>query len=161
MSTLSAGRAVEFDDLATTYGEGSNTVPISRADASSGYSGSAEIVRLPQFPSFSYPSNNVVTPLTRLAARMNASTTTGADHKQLLAERQELLDKELAKTLTQEESNRLKYVRWSLDRVDDARYGAGIEQLESLVQQYERFQHDIEKFRGELESLRKSSGGRR
>jgi hypothetical protein len=90
---------------------------------------------------------------------MNAAAISDGDHQRLLDERQHLLDKELAGTITRHEINRLEYVRWSLDRVDDARYGVGLEMLENAVARYERFQADIEQFYSELLNLRKS--GRR
>lgn len=91
---------------------------------------------------------------------MNAASIDPNEHARLLEERQMLLDKELAKALTREEENRLAYVRWSLDRVDDAKYGLGLERLEEVVSRFERFEMDIKHFHSELNRLKKS-GGRR
>jgi hypothetical protein len=91
-----------------------------------------------------------------LAGRMNAAAISHHDHQRPLDERQQLLDKELAGSITRHEINRLQYIRWSLDRVDDARYGMGLEMLENAVARYERFRADIEHFYSELQGLKKS-----
>jgi hypothetical protein len=110
---------------------------------------------MPRFPNFA-PSAKAQSDVSRMANRVNARAISEADHKLLLSERQALLDKEFEGSIGPEEKNRLAYVRWSLDRVDDARYGADLDRLEGIVYQYERFQQDIEKFQAELERLSKS-----
>jgi hypothetical protein len=153
MSTLSAARQVEFDFLSGAD-ERVNS-PTSIGGSPSGRASSADILELPRFPNFAN-AISAQSAASRLANRVNARAISEADHRQLLLERQQLLDKELSGTMTPEEENRLAYVRWSLDRVDDARYGDGLDKLETIVQQYERFQRDIEKFHAELERLSKS-----
>lgn len=51
----------------------------------------------------------------------------------LLDERQALLDKKFDGTITKSELNRLEYVRWSLDRIEDARYGENLDALAKKV----------------------------
>lgn len=81
------------------------------------------------------------------AARLNAATITKAEVTSLLAERQSLLDR----IITPEESNRLEYVRWSLDRFEDATHGASLDQLESNVEGYEALLNELAKFSKQLE----------
>jgi len=51
---------------------------------------------------------------------MNAYTE--SEQQQLLDERQTLLDKKFDGSITRQEANRLEYVRWTLDRIELARY---------------------------------------
>src|SRR5689334_14128005 len=136
MTTASAARSLDFEDR-TYFRSGASPVGTQRGD----------ILQLPRFPSYSYASE---TAASRIAARINASAIAPAEHKALLGERQALLDKEFDGTISPKEKNRLKYVRWTLDRIDDARYGAGLERLEAMVEHYERFSADIEAFQAEL-----------
>jgi len=59
----------------------------------------------------------------RIAGRINAANISDAEHGALRRERQRLLDKKLDGTITRKEANRLEYVRWSLDRIEDAKHG--------------------------------------
>ena len=73
----------------------------------------------------------------RIAGRINAASITEREHQELLKERQNLLTKKFEGTISRQESNRLEYVRWSLDRVEDAKYGHVLEALDSAVARYE------------------------
>lgn len=79
----------------------------------------------------------------RIASRINASVVSDAEHQALLKERQKLLDRKFAETMTREESNRLEYVRWSLDRIEDAKHGHTLDEIENYVNKYEQFLHDV------------------
>ncbi|MET4199079.1 hypothetical protein ABIA95_003079 [Bradyrhizobium sp. LA8.1] len=157
MSTLSAARQFEFDFRSDNSDVAQQS--ISSGAAPRTRAGGADIFDMPRFPTFSYPTS-VGAAASRNAARLNAASIDPVEHKGLLEERQMLLDKELAETLSHEEANRLAYVRWSLDRVDDAKYGLGLERLESMVSDLERFHTDVRQFHSELDRLKKS-GGRR
>lgn len=74
----------------------------------------------------------------RLAGRLNAATTSDFELADLLRERQTLLDKKFAQTITRSEENRLALVRWSIDRIEDARHGLALEQLDIVVSKYEK-----------------------
>lgn len=80
----------------------------------------------------------------RMAGRINAASISEAEHNALLRERQRLLDRKFAGELTRQESNRLEYVRWSLDRIEDARHGDALDSLEASVANYERFLSDLQ-----------------
>jgi len=66
-----------------------------------------------------------------------------------------LLDKKFSGTITRKEENRLEYIRWSLDRVEDARHGEALERLEDAVRQYEDFLSDLRYLERELSAQKK------
>jgi hypothetical protein len=158
MSTLSAPRQVEFDFSATDMESASEISTSDRTIGRARRPYNADLLSFPQFPSFSYSAEGAAS---RSAGRLNASAVREHEHKKLLDERQMLLDKEFSGNISIAERNRLEYVRWSLDRIDDAKFGPELDRLQSLASQYERFQEDMERFQVELERLRRSRGGRR
>jgi hypothetical protein len=89
----------------------------------------------------------------RIAGRINAASVSDEEHQAWLAERQALLDKKFESGLTGQESNRLEYVRWSLDRIEDAKHGFILDQLESYVSQYEIVLTEIQRLQRELEGM--------
>lgn len=86
----------------------------------------------------------------RLAGRQVAAQTAPVERERLLAERRVLLDKKFDGTMTHKEQNKLTYVRWSLDRIDDAESGASLDQLEDLVSRYERVLSELDSLRVQL-----------
>jgi hypothetical protein len=62
-----------------------------------------------------------------------------------------LLDKKLGETITRKEENRLEYVRWSLDRIEDAKYGHTLDALEDRVRSYEMLLSDIRNLQNQLD----------
>jgi len=98
----------------------------------------------------------------RLAARMNASAVTEEETKSLLDERKSLLDKKFAGTMTKKEASRLAYVRWSLDRIEDAKSGAWIDKLEQRVAELHKLAEHLQELESKLEraSANKPQGRR-
>jgi len=145
MSTSTA-RQLEFTDLegasqsrgletgfAKTIADGTSThLPVS----------SAATLQVPQFGH----SGEMYANTWRLAGRLNAASISQAEHDAFLRERQLLLQKVFDRSISRKEKARLEYVRWSLDRIEDARYGHSIDILESRVVEYERFAADLRKF---------------
>lgn len=86
----------------------------------------------------------------RLTARLNASKVSDAEVKALHEERQQLLDKQLDGTITKRQLARLDYVRWSLDRIEDAKHGATLDELESQIAQFERLSNQLNQLRDDL-----------
>jgi hypothetical protein len=157
MSTSSAIKQIDadFSSAPEVTGLGPSS-PTGASSSARSARPSTEILDFPRFPSFSYTKDAEVA-ASKFANRVVAAAATNeAEHERLLDERQRLLDREFAGEITPEEQNRLAYVRWSLDRIDDARFGAEMERLQFLAYQYERFHADIAKFQAELERLRKS-----
>jgi hypothetical protein len=96
-------------------------------------------------------SNRVYAATSRIAGRLNAANVPEEEHKSLLRERQALLDKKLGGSVNRKEENRLEYVRWSLDRIEDAKYGQALDALEDRVRAYEQFLSDIRDLQAQLE----------
>src|SRR5271166_4012497 len=86
----------------------------------------------------------------RIAGRLNAASISEDEHADLLRRRQLLLDKELTGVITRREQNELEYVRWSLDRIEDARYGQEMDVLEEAVQRYERLEVALRDFNAQI-----------
>jgi hypothetical protein len=97
----------------------------------------------------------------RIAGRLNAASVPEEEHQSLLRERHALLDKKLAGTITRREENRLEYVRWSLDRIEDAKYGRTLDALEDRVRAYEQLLTDIQSLQTQLEQHIPKRGQRR
>jgi hypothetical protein len=87
----------------------------------------------------------------KLAGRLNASQITPEEHEAYLRERQTLLDKKFAGEITRKELNRLEYVRWNLDRIEDAEYGETLDILEMAISRYEQFGENILELHQNLE----------
>ena len=83
---------------------------------------------------------------------MSAAAITPSEREELLLERQRLLEKKFSGTMTKSEANRLSYVRWTLDRIEDARYGPILDQIESKIYEYERLKRDIASLQDILQS---------
>jgi len=93
----------------------------------------------------------------RRVGRLSAAAISRSEEEELHGERQRLLDKKFEGTLTRSEANRLSYVRWSLDRIEDARVGPVLDEIETKLLQYEKLARDI----ASLKDVLQSSVGRR
>lgn len=108
--------------------------------------------RLPDFSAY----GQVYAVTSRMAGRLNAASVSEQEQNDLLQERKVLLDKKFNQTITRHEQNRLEYVRWSLDRIEDAKHGQALDALEYLVSNYESFLADIGRLDKQLQQhLRK------
>lgn len=134
------------------FDEGPNTVQVS-ASAAPFQADQSGTVSLPSFG----PYGEAYALTARIAGRINAANVSDAEFKILLRERQSLLDKKFGTTITRKEENRLAYVRWTLDRIEDARYGQTIDELENLTRKYEQFRTDIKTLSQQLEQATKKS----
>ena len=97
----------------------------------------------------------------RLAARMNASAVSDEETKSLLDERQRLLDKHFAGTITKKEKNRLEYVRWNLDRIEDAKNGGWLDKLDARVVELHKLAEHLERLKAQLQHASASNQGPR
>ena len=104
-------------------------------------------------------SSDLYAATARRAGRLNAASVSDKEYNDLLNERQRLLDRKLDGTISRKNSIRLQYVRWSLDRIEDAKYGAALEELESSVVKYEQFLSDLQELKTQLSS--RKTGHRR
>lgn len=109
-------------------------------------------IAFPDFSGYSGTSSETL----RNAGRLVASQVSEEEHQALLRERQELLDKLFAKNISRHEQIRLDYVRWSLDRIDDAAHGADLDRIEATIDRYEHFLSELDDFKAVLNKVSKS-----
>jgi hypothetical protein len=114
---------------------------------------SSSTSRLPDFGD----NAEVYAVTSRIAGRINATAVSGQERNSLLRERQVLLDKKLSGTITRKEANRLEYVRWSLDRIEDAQYGQTLDELERSVAKYEQFLAEVRELQEQLRPFTKGN----
>jgi hypothetical protein len=89
----------------------------------------------------------------RIAGRLNASVVSDEERDAFLAERSDLLDKFLAGTITRKEEIRLEYVRWSLDRIEDARHGPAMDRLEGQIEEFRKLAASLSGLHSNLNDL--------
>jgi hypothetical protein len=87
----------------------------------------------------------------KLAGRLNAARVSEREHRELFDERKQLLLKKFAGDITPRELSRLEYVRWSLDRIEDAKHGYELDELEAQVTKFEQFVSEIRHLEHELQ----------
>lgn len=63
--------------------------------------------------------------------------------EQLIEERNSLVDRKFNGGLSRKEERRLTYVRWQLDRIDDAEEGHILDYFEKVAEQHENFSKEI------------------
>ncbi|WP_316232846.1 hypothetical protein [Bradyrhizobium sp. SZCCHNPS2010] len=104
------------------------------------------------FPNFEILSTRqAMAVASRRAGRLNAAAISEDEVNALLDERSKLLDKKFDGKMTRADEIRLTYVRWQLDRIDDAEEGAKLDALEALVSQYEQLQRDLKSLKESIE----------
>jgi len=88
------------------------------------------------------------------ARRAAALMTTSAEQESAFqTERWTLLEKQFSGSLTKSEEKRLKYIRWHLYRLDDAREGPAMDRLVEAAVKYEKFGHRVQSLLTELDRL--------
>jgi hypothetical protein len=84
---------------------------------------------------------------TRAVSRALARNVPQEECDALFAEHGTLVDKLMAEgNHSQKERARLAYVRWQLDRIEDARIGEGLDALEKLTQLHETISAEVASF---------------
>ena len=96
----------------------------------------------------------------RRAARINAAHINENEFEKLLTERHALLRMKFDEGLDKSQERRLAFVRWSLDRIQDARHGAALDELESAVAQYEMIGDEINALIKSLDSYQQGRSRR-
>lgn len=94
----------------------------------------------------------------RKAGRLNASFISEEEFESLLNDRRLLIEKIYSGEATKADRNRLEYVNWSLDRIEDAQHGEHLDRLEEAVGRYEQFLAEIRDLRRQLNGV---VGGKR
>jgi len=100
---------------------------------------SSNVANVPKFSGY----GPVYADAARRAGRINAAAISDGERQAWLAERKRLFEKKYSSGLTKSEANRLEYVGWSLDRIQDARTGSALDDLEAMVSMYEKFSTDL------------------
>jgi hypothetical protein len=90
----------------------------------------------------------------RLAGRMNAARISETEVAGYLAKHAALVQKKYSGDFTFEDERNLKYVRWTLDRIEDAVYGRGLDALEGAVSDYEDFCRRLSSFSADLKAAK-------
>jgi hypothetical protein len=103
-----------------------------------------------RFPSFNLLSGELHAIAARQAGRLNASSISEQEIDELHKQRQALLDKKFNRTMTRQDEIKLEYIRWSLDRIEDAKHGSALDTLESSVAMYERFLAEVADLKKQL-----------
>ena len=93
---------------------------------------------------------SVATHSVREAGRINAMHISEREHKDLLDERATLLKLKFTAPLTRRQQDRLEYVRWSLDRIEDAQHGHKLDRLEMVVAQYQDAIRQVQQLNSDL-----------
>jgi hypothetical protein len=121
-------------------------------DAPSGQTSGTSEIKFPEFGAYTGTRAETA----RIAARIAASQVSEAEYQAFLHERQNLLDKLFNKTITRREEIRLEYVRWSLDRIEDAKHGSDLDRIEDSITRYEHFREELDQFKVALDRASKS-----
>jgi hypothetical protein len=106
-------------------------------------------------------SNEDAAAMARMASRASAASVSESEIQSLLSERQSLIDKKLANTLTRQEANRLQLVLWSLDRIEDAHFGVKLDAYEEAIKMQERLASQIGDLKDALWQATEKKGRRR
>jgi hypothetical protein len=163
MRTSSARQQLDFPGLNTTDAlSGAGRLPEFVGDGEPSMEASVGTFSPLSAPSAGvYGAAYAVT--SRLLGRLNTTMVKPEEFESLLRERQNLLDKKFDGTMTRQDENRLEYVRWSLDRIQDAKSGPALDALEHVVGVYERFLSDMDNFANQLNeaATRGNKGPRR
>ncbi len=106
-------------------------------------------------------STDIASKTWKAAGRRNASSASEQELQELLAERAALLRKKLKQGKHDgAEEARLQYVRWSLDRIEDARHGHHLDRLQQAVDVYQAELLDLQRLNTLLRSRLPAKGKR-
>lgn len=100
------------------------------------------------------------------ASRVIRSKISQEHYKELLDERNALLDKEYETELEKKEQMRLRMLRWEIERIEDAQIGASLDKLEEFAEIQERLSRTVDDFlegfqKGKLNHAKRSQHVRR
>lgn len=104
----------------------------------------------PDFRAYGTPSA-----VRQATARLSAAQVSQKEQDQLNAEHGQLAVKVMMGQATEQELRRFEYVRWSLDRIEDALIGPYLDALDAEITAHERLSYDIDKFIRNVTNLRR------
>ncbi len=96
---------------------------------------------------FSELSPDNIRKINRLITR---KISTG-EKEAVINERNQLIQKQFKGGLSPKEERRLTYVRWQLDRIDDAESGEFLDYLGQITESHEKFEKELKGLLGQME----------
>lgn len=93
--------------------------------------------------------------------RANTSKISQAERDKIFNERDELVEKKFKTHLSAQEERRLTYIRWQLDRFDDAESGEFLDYIGKITESHEKLAEELKGFTGEIEKLQISKPKKR
>jgi hypothetical protein len=78
-----------------------------------------------------------------------------AEKPRLLEEHRQLVAKEFSTDLTRIDQQRLRWIRWQLDRIEDAEFGQQIDRFRALIKSHRDLGDDIRKLIAKLNTARR------
>lgn len=98
----------------------------------------------------------------RNMGRLLSAQIDAEEYERILSERAELLERSFQDGLRPPEQRRLRMLEWHLERIDDARYGPGVDLLERAASTHESFAHELSSLVDRLsDAMRPSRSDRR
>jgi hypothetical protein len=76
-----------------------------------------------------------------------------SEKQEVINERNRLVQKQFKGGLSDRENNRLKYVRWQLDRIDDAETGEFLDYLQIITGGHEKFAKELQGLLGQIQNI--------
>jgi len=152
MSSSTAQRQSEADALWNTTPPRRRSTDLPATSPAKTVEPSSSTAGTVAFPDFGPQSSSINAATARLAGRINASNVSEHEIKALLEERQKLVAKMFETPLDRVERARLQYLRWNLDRIEDAKHGWYLDKLEAAISTYEDFAEKLGKFNQKLEN---------
>lgn len=117
--------------------------------------GGIDLISLPSAPTAFPKRESISADLIKRLNRAITKKTPAEEVKSLVDERNILVMKRTKAGLTRDEERRLTYLRWQLDRIDDAQYGEILDIFEKTAEEYERFASDIDSLLTQLGVVQK------
>ena len=108
------------------------------------------------FPSSEATSESFVQPESGLLSRRfvrRLDEDAVRERQELLQEREGLVDRLLDGRITEVEKSRLAFIRWQIERIDDIELQPQLEELETIVEQHERFAEEVGSLLGRLHEV--------
>lgn len=87
-------------------------------------------------------------------------TALASEEGNLLEKRQSLIAKMFTDGLSKSENTQLKYISWQLDRIEDAKYGEQLDELEKIIQLQEKTAEELKQITTQFNRHYASQGKR-
>jgi hypothetical protein len=102
------------------------------------------------------PSGGLPSDAIRKINRLVTSLAPEAERQKILQERNELVRRQFKGGISEREEKRLEFLRWQLDRFDDADRGEALDRLEIITQTHEKFAKELTSFLDQVNTTLKA-----